>query len=66
MARLSREAVESMLALAGLEGLETITPMEGGWDNSNTLLTLSDGTRLVLKIWNAQSESGVQTVIERQ
>ena len=66
VARLSREAVESMLPLAGLEGLETITPMEGGWDNSNTLLALSDGTRLVLKIWNAQSESGVQTVIERQ
>ena len=66
VARLSREAVESMLALAGLEGLETITPMQGGWDNSNSLLTLSDGTRLVLKIWNAQSEEGTRAVIDRQ
>lgn len=66
VARLSREAVESMLALAGLEGLETIAPMQGGWDNSNSLLTLSDGTRLVLKIWNAQSEEGTQAAIDRQ
>ena len=65
--RLSHEAVESMLAVAGITGLESITPMEGGWDNSNTRLNLSDGSRLVLKIWNAQRDlSGVQAVIDRQ
>tara|TARA_Y100000590_G_scaffold9130_1_gene11324 strand:- start:558 stop:1391 length:834 start_codon:yes stop_codon:yes gene_type:complete len=41
--------------------------MEGGWDNSNTLLTMSDGTRLVLKIWNAQPNlADVDEVIGRQ
>lgn len=55
-----------LTALAGLPSVDSIEPLDGGWDNSNSLLTLSDGTRLVLKIWNAQSEKGVRTVIERQ
>ena len=63
----SKSDSEWLLSLAGLQGLESIAPMEGGWDNSNTLLTMSDGTRLVLKIWNAQPNlADVDEVIARQ
>ena len=63
----SKSDSEWLLSLAGLQGLESIAPMEGGWDNSNTLLTMSDGTRLVLKIWNAQPNlADVDEVIGRQ
>ncbi len=63
----SKPDSEWLLSLAGLQGLESIAPMEGGWDNSNTLLTMSDGTRLVLKIWNAQPNlADVDEVIGRQ
>ena len=63
----SKPDSEWLLSLAGLQGLESIAPMEGGWDNSNTLLTMSDGTRLVLKIWNAQPNlADVDAVIARQ
>ena len=65
-AEVSIEDSNWLVGLAGLAGVESVTPMDGGWDNSNTLLTLSDGTRFVLKIWYAQDEFGVQTVIEQQ
>ena len=65
-AEVSIEDSNWLVGLAGLAGVESVTPMDGGWDNSNTLLTLSDGTRFVLKIWYAQEEFGVQTVIEQQ
>ena len=65
-AEVSIEDSNWLVGLAGLAGVESVTPMDGGWDNSNTLLNLSDGTRFVLKIWYAQDEFGVQTVIEQQ
>ena len=65
-AEVSIEDSNWLVGLAGLAGVESVTPMDGGWDNSNTLLTLSDGTRFVLKIWYAQDELGVQTVIQQQ
>ncbi|MFL2499123.1 MAG: phosphotransferase [Candidatus Thalassarchaeum sp.] len=53
--------------LAGLSDVESITPMEGGWDNSNNLLKLTDGGLFVLKIWHAQRNlTGVDAVINRQ
>ena len=65
-AEVSIEDSNWLASLAGLADVESVTPMDGGWDNSNTLLILSDGTRFVLKIWYAQDELGVQTVIQQQ
>ena len=65
-AEVSIEDSNWLAGLAGLADVESVTPMDGGWDNSNTLLILSDGTRFVLKIWYAQDELGVQTVIQQQ
>ena len=53
-AEVSIEDSNWLASLAGVADVESVTPMDGGWDNSNTLLTLSDGTRFVLKIWYAQ------------
>ena len=50
-ARVSIEDSRWLADLAGLSDVVSITPMEGGWDNSNNLLELSDGGRFVLKIW---------------
>ena len=66
VAEVSIEDSNWLAGLAGLAVVESVTPMDGGWDNSNTLLILSDGTRFVLKIWYAQDELGVQTVIQQQ
>ena len=65
-AEVSIEDSNWLASLADLADVESVTPMDGGWDNSNTLLILSDGTRFVLKIWYAQDELGVQTVIQQQ
>ena len=66
-ARVSIEDSRWLADLAGLSDVVSITPMEGGWDNSNNLLELSDGGRFVLKIWYAQRNlSDVDAVINRQ
>ena len=49
------EDAEWMVGLAGLSGVDSVERLTGGWDNSNLRLELSDGTRLVLKVWQAQS-----------
>ena len=66
-ARVSIEDSRWLADLAGLSDVESITPMEGGWDNSNNLLKLTDGGLFVLKIWHAQRNlTGVDAVINRQ
>ena len=47
--------VEWLLTLAELPALESMEPLEGGWDNSNFLLRLKDGSEVVLKAWFANS-----------
>jgi len=60
------EDAEWMVGLAGLSGVDSVERLAGGWDNTNLRLELSDGTRLVLKLWQAQSSiEDVESVIQR-
>ena len=60
------EDAEWMVGLAGLSGVDSVERLAGGWDNYNLRLELSDGTRLVLKLWQAQSSiEDVESVIQR-
>ena len=54
-----------MLDISGLAGLDRIEPLEGGWDNSCVLLTLTDGAFVVLKAWDANTVEEVGRVIAR-
>ena len=57
--------VEWLLTLAGLPDLESMEPLEGGWDNSNFLLRLKGGSEVVLKAWFANSVGEVSRVVQR-
>ena len=62
----SLEDAEWMVGRAGLSGVASVHSLLGGWDNSNLRLELTDGTNLVLKIWEAQkSLEDVRNVIQR-
>ena len=54
-----------LVSLAGFPEVRTIEPLQGGWDNTNVLLGLSDGSRVVLKVWNANTVEEVLRVIKR-
>ena len=54
-----------LVSLAGFPEVRTIEPLQGGWDNTNVLLELSDGSRVVLKVWNANTVEEVLRVIKR-
>jgi len=54
-----------LVSLAGFPEVRTIEPLQGGWDNTNVLLGLSDGSRVVLKVWNANTLEEVLRVIGR-
>ncbi len=41
-----------LLESAGCAPLSSVEDLSGGWANSNFLVNLEDGTRLVLKIWD--------------
>ena len=56
---------EWLISRAGLGGLESITPLEGGWDNTNLHLILEDGSSFVLKAWYANTVEEVSRVIDR-
>ena len=56
---------EWLISRAGLEGLESVTPLEGGWDNTNLHLQLEDGTSYVLKAWYANTVEEVVRVVAR-
>jgi len=57
--------VEWLLTLAELPDLESMEPLEGGWDNSNFLLRLKGGSEVVLKAWFANSVGEVSRVVQR-
>jgi homoserine kinase type II len=42
-----------------------MTALEGGWANTNSLLTLADGSKVVLKAWNANTVDEVALVVGR-
>ena len=54
-----------LLSLAGLPNSEKMSPLTGGWDNTNFLLDLVDGSRVVLKAWFANQVEEVDRVILR-
>ena len=67
MRRVDVGAVEAneLLNQAGLASVNTIEILQGGWDNTNILLTLSDSSKVVLKVWNANSIEEVRRVVAR-
>jgi homoserine kinase type II len=62
--KVSEEEAVNLLKSAGLTGLQTMEPLEGGWANSNYLLTMEDESQLVLKVWDERGPKEVMLVIE--
>lgn len=62
---MTKADAEWLISRAGLEGLEAIYPLEGGWDNTNLHLELEDGSSYVLKAWYANTVEEVGRVIAR-
>lgn len=56
---------EWLVSLAGLPEVVSISPLDGGWDNCNVRIKLSDESEFVLKAWFANSVEEVKRVIER-
>jgi homoserine kinase type II len=54
-----------LLSLTDLPELSSMTTLEGGWANTNSLLTLGDGSKVVLKAWNANTVDEVALVVGR-
>ena len=59
------EKASWLLEQAGLKGLESMTRLDGGWDNANFLLRLIDGYEVVLKAWIANDVDEVGRVVRR-
>ena len=59
----SLDEASAVIGLAGFKELISIEKLDGGWANSNYKLSLSDGTKLVLKIWNEQHEDRVEYLL---
>ncbi len=54
-----------MLSLSSMPEAVSITPLQGGWDNTIVLLRLSDGNQVVLKAWSSNTVDEVKRVISR-
>ena len=59
------DGANELLNQAGLPNLNSMEILQGGWDNTNILLTLSDGSKVVLKVWNANTVEEVRRVVAR-
>ena len=59
------EKASWLLEQAGLQGLESMARLDGGWDNVNFLLRLIDGYEVVLKAWIANDVGEVVRVVRR-
>ena len=51
----SLNEASEVIKLAGFKDLLSIEELDGGWANSNYILSLENNEKLVLKIWNEQS-----------
>lgn len=60
----SSNDANELLVLAGLSGLNEIAPLDGGWANSNYILTLEDGSKVVLKVWDERPPNEVEQIIQ--
>ena len=59
------DGATELLNQAGLPNLNSMEILQGGWDNTNILLTLSDASKVVLKVWNANTVEEVRRVVAR-
>ena len=59
------DEANELLNQAGLPNLNSMEILQGGWDNTNILLTLVDASKVVLKVWNANTIEEVGRVVAR-
>ena len=59
------DEANELLNQAGLPNLNSMEILQGGWDNTNILLNLSDASKVVLKVWNANTVEEVRRVVAR-
>ena len=59
------EEANQLLNQAGLPSVDSMEILQGGWDNTNILLTLTDASKVVLKVWNANTIEEVRRVVGR-
>ena len=59
------EEANELLNQAGLPSVDSMEILQGGWDNTNILLTLTDASKVVLKVWNANTIEEVRRVVAR-
>ena len=59
------DEANELLNQAGLPSVNTMEILQGGWDNTNILLTLTDDSKVVLKVWNANTIEEVRRVVAR-
>ena len=60
----SSDDANELLIQAGLSGLNEIEPLDGGWANSNYILTLEDGSKVVLKVWDERPPEEIDLVLQ--
>ena len=60
----SSNDADELLIQAGLSGLNKIEPLDGGWANSNYILTLEDGSKVVLKVWDERPPEEIDLVLQ--
>ncbi|HJO41856.1 MAG TPA: phosphotransferase, partial [Candidatus Thalassarchaeaceae archaeon] len=60
----SSDDANELLIQAGLSGLNEIEPLDGGWANSNYILTLEDGSKVVLKVWDERTPEEIDLVLQ--
>ena len=49
------DEANELLTQAGNPSVNSMKILQGGWDNTNILLTLTDASKVVLKVWNANT-----------
>jgi homoserine kinase type II len=60
----SLNEASEIIKLAGYNNILSIEKLDGGWANSNYILTLENNEKLVLKIWNEQSIEEVNYLLK--
>jgi len=60
----SSDDANELLIQAGLSGLNEIEPLDGGWANSNYILTLEDSSKVVLKVWDERTPEDIDLVLQ--
>ena len=60
----SSNDADELLIQAGLSDLNKIVPLDGGWANSNYILTLEDGSKVVLKVWDERPPEEIDLVLQ--